>query len=69
MGYTFDYLVGELRCAFCDTVSGADERTNMTTRLRDEPGLAFLGVGDMLPVDTERALKADYLLVREPRSR
>jgi uncharacterized protein YlaI len=66
VGYTIDYLVGELRCAFCDTVSVADERTNMTTRLRDEPELAFLGVGDKLPVDTERALKADYLLVREP---
>src|SRR5690349_15432879 len=38
----------------------------MTTRLRDDSQLAYLGVGDDLPVDTARALAGGYLLLREP---
>ena len=38
----------------------------MTTRLCDDPQLAYLGVGDELPVDTARALAGGYLLLREP---
>src|SRR5262245_42470937 len=66
MGYTLDYLAAELTCSRCGAVSPADWSTEMTTRLRDDPQLANLGVGDELPVDTARALASGYLLVREP---
>jgi hypothetical protein len=69
MGYRFDYLVAELSCERCGTVSPADSSTDMTTRLRDDPQLAYLGVGDELPVDTARALNSGYLLVHEPAPR
>lgn len=66
MAYSFDYLVAPLRCPD-GAVSPADESTEMTTRLRDEPALAYLGVGDRLEVDTERARQSGYLVLREPR--
>lgn len=66
MGYRFDYLVAELPCERCGTVSPADASLEMTTRLRDDPQLAYLGVGDELPVDTARARATGYLVVREP---
>jgi hypothetical protein len=65
VGYRFDYLVAPLRCE-CGRLAHADEMLEMTTRLRDEPNLAFLGVGDRLPVTKQRALECGYLLVREP---
>lgn len=66
MGYRFDYLVAELPCDRCGAVSPADATLEMTTRLRDHPELAYLGVGDELPVDTARARASGYLVVREP---
>ena len=66
MGYRFDYLVAELPCGRCGTVSPADESTEMTTRLRDDPQLAYLGVGDALPVDTPNVLRSGYVLLHEP---
>lgn len=66
MGYTFDYLVAELTCGRCAAVSPADSSTEMTTRLRDDPQLAYLGVGDELPVDTARARASGYIVVHEP---
>jgi hypothetical protein len=66
MGYRFDYLVAELRCERCGAVSPADASSEMTIRLRDDPQLAYLGVGDELPVDTARARASGYLVVREP---
>lgn len=66
MGYRFDYLVAELPCGRCGAVSPADASLEMTTRLRDDPQLAYLGVGDALPVDTARALRGGYLLRHEP---
>jgi hypothetical protein len=65
-GYTFDYLVAELPCPACGAVSPADGSTDMTTSLRDEPALAYLGVGDELSVDPERARNSSYLVLREP---
>ena len=69
MGYRFDYLVAPLRCGRCATVSPADETLGMTTRLRDNPQLAFLGVGDALPIDTSTVPSAGYLLLRQPKPR
>lgn len=66
MGYRFDYLVAALPCGRCGAVSPADASLEMTTRLRDDPQLAYLGVGDALPVDTARALRSGYLLGHEP---
>lgn len=66
MGYTLDYLVAELPCGRCGAVSAADASLEMTTRLRDDPQLAYLGVGDELPGDTARALAGGYLLLHEP---
>ena len=66
MAYTFDYLVAHMRCPVCGCVTAADDSTEMTTRLRDEPQLAFLGVGDALPVDPARARANGYLVLREP---
>lgn len=66
MGYRFDYLVAELPCERCAAVSPPDSSTEMTTRLRDDPQLAYLGVDDELPVDTARALESGYLFAHEP---
>lgn len=66
MGYTFDYLVAELPCGRCGETTPADESLDMTTALRDDPQLAFLGVGDALPADTAHAVAAGYLVLHEP---
>jgi hypothetical protein len=66
VGYRFDYLVAAMPCGRCGEVSPADASLEMTTRLRDDPQLAYLGVGDALPVDTPRALRSGYLLLHEP---
>jgi hypothetical protein len=67
-GYRFDYLVAELPCPACGGTTPADGSTEMITRLRDEPSLAYLGVGAELPTDVHRARLADYLVLREPRN-
>src|SRR3954452_24046281 len=66
MGYRFDYLVAPLRCPQCGRVAQADEMLDMTTRLRAEPNLAYLTVGDPLPVTAERAVAAGYVQRRLP---
>jgi hypothetical protein len=66
VGYRFDYLVAPLRCAQCGRVAQPDEMLEMTTRLRELPNLAYLGVGDKLPVTTQRALDNGYELLRTP---
>lgn len=66
MGYRFDYLVAAMPCWHCASVSPPDASLEMTTRLRDDPRLAYLGAGDELPVDTPRALRAGYLPLHEP---
>ena len=66
MGYRFDYLVARLPCGPDGELTPADASTEMTTRLRDDPQLAYLGVGAELPVDTARALTSGYLLLNEP---
>ncbi|MEV4320155.1 hypothetical protein [Actinocrispum sp. NPDC049592] len=66
VGYRFDYLVAPLRCAHCNRTAQPDEMLEMTTRLRDTPNLAYLGVGDKLPVTTQRALDNGYELLRAP---
>lgn len=62
--YTLDYLVAPMRCPYCDRVSAADLTTEMQTRLRDEPALAYLGVGDELPTCPDRAAANGYIVLR-----
>jgi len=66
MGYRFDYLVAPLRCPQCGWVAQADEMLDMTTRLRAEPNLAYLTIGDSLPVTPELAVAAGYVQLRLP---
>jgi rubredoxin len=66
MGYSFDYFVGNLKCPVCGAVSEADESTNMQTYIRDEPDLAYLGVGHPLEIKTETMKDKHYLTIRLP---
>jgi hypothetical protein len=66
MGYTLDYFVGHLVCPRCGTTSPADESTNMATYIRDEPQLAYMGVGHPLHVNLEEMNNRGYLMVRRP---
>jgi hypothetical protein len=68
VGYRFDYLVAPLRCRQCGRPAQADEMLEMTTRLRDEPNLAYLTVGDTLPVTPERAIGSGYTQLRLPQA-
>lgn len=42
----FDYLVAELTCPSCGTVSPADASTNIQTKASDEPQLLLQSCGD-----------------------
>ena len=64
MCYTLDLFVAELRCPRCGHVSAADDATNMTTKIRDEPELAWLGVGSALEIDPATVPDAGYYLVQ-----
>jgi hypothetical protein len=66
MGYSFDYFVAALRCPVCGQVSPADESTNMQTKIRDQPELAYLGVGHPLHIRPEQMQQSGYLTVRWP---
>jgi rubredoxin len=65
-GYTFDHIVARLRCPVCGAVSPADDSTEMTTKLRPEPELAFLGIGDRLDFDARNAAAGGYIVLAEP---
>ena len=66
MGYTLDLFVAELRCPRCGHVSAADDATNMTTKIRDEPELAWLGVRSTLEIDPATVPDAGYYPVQPP---
>jgi rubredoxin len=68
MSYKFDYFVAHLTCPNCGAVSPADQSTNMVTAIRDEPELAWLGVGDALHVRPEAMNDRGYLTIRAPRT-
>jgi uncharacterized protein (UPF0212 family) len=64
MGYSLDYFVGNLQCPVCGNVSEADDSTNMWTYIRDEPELAYLGVGHPLMIRSEAMEERGYLTVQ-----
>lgn len=66
MGYTLDLFVAELRCPRCGHVSAADDSTDMQTKIRDEPELAWLGVGSALELDPVTVPDGDYYPVQPP---
>jgi hypothetical protein len=63
---TLDYFVGRLRCSNCDRISEPDLSTNMATRIRSQPELAYLGVGDALEIEPDSMRDAGYVTVRRP---
>jgi rubredoxin len=64
MGYSLDYFVANLQCPVCGNVSEADDSTNVWTYIRDEPELAYLGVGHPLTVRPEAMEDRGYLTVQ-----
>jgi hypothetical protein len=66
MCYTLDLFVAELRCPRCGHVSAADDATNMQTKIRDNPELAWLGVDSALELDPATVPDAGYYLVQPP---
>lgn len=66
MRHSLDYFVGRLRCPNCDRVSEPDHSTNMATRIRREPELAYLGVGHPLDIHPDSMRDAGYVTVRCP---
>jgi rubredoxin len=64
MGY--DFFVGTLLCPVCGAYAPRDSSTNMQTKIRDEPDLVDLGVGDPLIIDPETVEQRGYLVVRQP---
>jgi hypothetical protein len=66
MAFKFDYFVAPLRCAACGAVALADHSTGMQTAIRDEPRMAYLGVGHALDVRPEAVADRGYLTVQAP---
>lgn len=64
MGY--DIFVAALRCPHCGQTTPADVSTNMQTKLRDDPDLSSLRVGDTLIIDHATVVDSGYLAVRPP---
>ena len=62
----FDYFVGELKCPVCSLVSPADSSTGMQTKIREEPNLEYLRIGDCLEISQEGAEDVYYLTVNAP---
>ena len=62
MSASFDYFVGELRCACGAVTAGA--RSNAQTKLRDHPDLAELGAGAPLELSEASARDAGYAVLR-----
>lgn len=50
MSATFDFFVAALQCEQCGAVSPADSSTNMQTKVRAEPDMESLGVGDRIDI-------------------
>jgi hypothetical protein len=60
----FDTFVAELRCPRCGWVSSADDSSGMQTKMRNEPALAWLTVGDELQVEHATMRESGYLPVQ-----
>ncbi|GAA6615193.1 hypothetical protein [Scytonema sp. NUACC26] len=67
MGYTLDYFVGNLKCSICGVVSKADGSTSMTTKIRSQPELTYLGTGHALEIDPEVMEESGYWTIQIPR--
>lgn len=66
MQYTYDYFVAKLQCPNCGEISEADDSTNMVTRIRSNPELAYLGVGDALKIDRSTIEESGYFVIQSP---
>ena len=64
MKYSYDFLVGPMKCIICKRVSLADESTNMQTYIRDLPNLENLGVGSFIGQHFNEA--DGYLKISQP---
>lgn len=62
----YDTFIAALRCPICGRISPADDTTNMTTKLRDEPDGSFFHVGDALPIDHSTMQDSGYYAVQPP---
>lgn len=51
MAYSYDFLVAEMKCPVCGSVSPADDSTEMYTYIRDHPNADFLRAGSLLSID------------------
>ncbi|NIA00504.1 hypothetical protein [Massilia sp. CCM 8734] len=52
MSYGYDYIVGNMKCAFCDSVSKADSCTNLQTKICVRAQLESYTIGSRLDLDT-----------------
>ncbi len=68
MGYTLDYFVAPLKCPICGSISPEDNSTNMQTKIRNKPELAFLIVGCPLLIQPEVMEDSGYLTVQLPKT-
>jgi hypothetical protein len=64
--FTFDNFVARLKCPNCGAISPEDISTFMQTHIRDEPSLAYLGVGHPLRVPLADIDERGYITVRQP---
>jgi hypothetical protein len=62
----FDILAARLTCPICGETSPDDGSTEMQTKLRSEPQLAVLRVGDAFEFDVDDGPDAGYYLLRRP---
>ncbi len=60
----FDYFVAALECPGCGKTSAADASTDMQTKIRRQPSLANLSVGDPLSFTLDEAIGAGYLSLK-----
>ena len=60
MPNTYDFFVASLECPFCGSVCAADQSTNMSTYLRDQPEMANLTIGDRIRIDPQRVRTRNY---------
>ena len=59
----YDFFVARMKCPNCGETSPDDESTNMQTKIRKEPNLSYLRVGDSVePAEPDVA----YLTIRKP---
>jgi len=62
----YDTFMAALRCPVCGRISPADDTTNMTTKLRDEPDGSLFRVGDALAIHHATMEDSGYYAVQPP---